>query len=383
VDAYSTYHAKLLSLLSGKHESQKVYVEREIHQKRFHFVRAFVTQYPENLGKLGDQGAEANHSSYCSRIGKQSNVEPHVQLQHTLGRQVQINNERAAQLYGYHTECMATACALINDVNATEQDRQKAHAILYLSSEGFLKWQKSLEGAKELIKKELPHDDGELQYCEITRRGYENSAPRKICLDLASGQGRCMCVERIADLRQCSHEIKAYDGKFVPALWSGRWTQRDTVSVSYNTPPSTDLPFVANRISNIAQSTPSEPLIANGIDTELDDEQFGFADGGSFDVDLNPGLDNGTDLISGDHDPNEEAVRSGLTTVNSSSANHERFRIMATATDGLINAAMGNAEFKSYVAIVVKLTEIAASNQKFDVTRHLARRAWNWHMRVM
>ena len=40
---------------------------------------------------------------------------------------------------------------------------------------------------------------------------------------------------------------------------------------------------------------------------------------------------------------------------------------MASATDGLIQAAMGNADFNSYVAIVVKLTEMAASNQECDM----------------
>ena len=230
-----------------------------------------------------------------------------------------------------------------------------------------MKWQNSLEGAKELIKKELPHSIGALQYCEITRSGYENSAPLKICLEPVSGKVRCMCNERIADLRQCSHEIKAYDGKFVPELWSARWKQRKTVYVSYNTPPSTGLPFLVD--------------IAHGIDTERDDEQFGFpdgvsfdddeqfgfADGESFDVDLNPDLDNGTDLISGALDLNEEGVQSGLVRTKCSSSNRERFRVMATATDGLIQAAMGNVDFKKYVAIVVKLIEMAASNQECDV----------------
>jgi hypothetical protein len=67
VEAYSTNYAKLLALLSGKHEAEKAYV-----------------QYEENLGKLGDQGAEANYSSYCRRIAKHSKVEPAKQLQQTL-----------------------------------------------------------------------------------------------------------------------------------------------------------------------------------------------------------------------------------------------------------------------------------------------------------
>jgi hypothetical protein len=56
-----------------------------------------------------------------------------------------------------------------------------------------------------------------------------------------------------------------------------------------------------------------------------------------------------------------------MTTVNRRSANNGRYRIIATATDGLIQAAMGTADFQKYVGLVVKLSKMAASNQECDM----------------
>ena len=46
----------------------QTYVEKEVHALREHFVFAWIKSYEKKLGRIGDQGAEANHSSIVARL---------------------------------------------------------------------------------------------------------------------------------------------------------------------------------------------------------------------------------------------------------------------------------------------------------------------------
>ena len=69
------------------------YIENEIHPLWKHFSYAWINQYLMHLDRLGDQGTEANHSSYCVRILFGCYMEPVEQVSESIKRSQDISSE--------------------------------------------------------------------------------------------------------------------------------------------------------------------------------------------------------------------------------------------------------------------------------------------------
>ena len=58
----------------------QTYGEKEVHTLREHFVFAWIKSYENNLGCIGYQGAEANHSSIVAILSDGGYLRPGEQL---------------------------------------------------------------------------------------------------------------------------------------------------------------------------------------------------------------------------------------------------------------------------------------------------------------
>ena len=84
----------------------QAYLENEVHAHRKHFVDFWIKQYPNHLDGVGDQCAEANHSSYCNMISFGSYVHPAEQIVKCMERSKDIAAERNFKRYKYHMNRM-------------------------------------------------------------------------------------------------------------------------------------------------------------------------------------------------------------------------------------------------------------------------------------
>ena len=86
------YDIALESLIKSVHSnSSKEYINKEIHGLQKNFCYRWIKSYPMNMGRLGDSGAEANHSSICHRISFGGYMEP-VRF---VTKAIQRNQEQA------------------------------------------------------------------------------------------------------------------------------------------------------------------------------------------------------------------------------------------------------------------------------------------------
>ena len=112
-------------------------IENEIHPLRKHFSYAWIKQYLMNLGRLGDQGAEANHASYCVRISFGGYMEPVEQVMESIKRSQDISLE----LYNKCYEQWQLDTVKAASWRSEGRDNTNISALLALSPDGFKIWQ--------------------------------------------------------------------------------------------------------------------------------------------------------------------------------------------------------------------------------------------------
>ena len=120
------------------------YIDSEIHPIRTHFCYAWIKQYDMNLGRLGDQGAESNHSSYCQRILFGLFMEPVKQVSKSIERQQDISSKLHNQRYKkWHNDSVKASAWKIQgeDSNGVKIDMHDVNALLSLSPSGFTIWE--------------------------------------------------------------------------------------------------------------------------------------------------------------------------------------------------------------------------------------------------
>jgi hypothetical protein len=124
------------------------YLHKEIDQHKQHFVRYIVQSYEGNLGRQGDSPAEANHASFCARIGPTSSVEPAEALKNMIERQNAMYRERNKEIISYHLKCTAEASVVLQDSNASVDAKEDALVLTKLSKFGYQLWKKYKEESK-------------------------------------------------------------------------------------------------------------------------------------------------------------------------------------------------------------------------------------------
>jgi hypothetical protein len=191
--------------------------------------RISLTYYSGNLYRHGDSPAEANHSSYVIRIGKQSAVEPAEAIKHMIGRQIDIIKERLAKVAKHVLTVLATEQLLSN-----EEDKL---ALRWLCMEGFALWSKTSSWTKYKVTLST-NDPNQMQVSFPD----SDKAPYLIgttCFEgttVISESGRCSCQDRTAYLHQCRHERAVLKGRFASHLWQKRWKRRLSIIMSDGNP---------------------------------------------------------------------------------------------------------------------------------------------------
>ena len=212
-DYNNALHEVRTQLTSQNHQN---YVENEIHPNRFHFVDYWIKSYEGQLNRVGDQGAEGNHSSYCARISFGGFVHPAKQLTQCLERSKDIGKELSTNRYELYMKDLNEA----NDLrkNCCIED---ANALLSLSPEGLKLWNE----AKELAPHYQMRPSSLVVGCnEIFRSEDQQSAPRILGPDKP-----CDCKKKVAYCSLCVHQYKQDNGKFILDRFPKRFHRRNAV----------------------------------------------------------------------------------------------------------------------------------------------------------
>lgn len=177
------------------------YIDNEVHSNRKHFVDAWIKSYPLQLNRQGDQGAEANHSSYCNRISFGGFVQPAEQVVQCLERSKDIAKELDSKRYESFTSALQDAATLRKEGKVDE-----CNALLQLAPEGKRLWD---EAQREYnlysTRTSTTHPD----CVEVYRNEDQASLPRII------GPNKpCNCPTAIAYNALCPHQCRLDEGKF-------------------------------------------------------------------------------------------------------------------------------------------------------------------------
>jgi len=189
------------------------YIENEINPIRIHFCYAWIKQYDMNLGRLGDQGAESNHSSYCQRISFGSFMEPVEQVTESIGRQQDISAELHNERYEkWHNDSIKASDWKIKgeDSSGVKKNMHDVNALLSLSPSGYAIWEHCK--SEYIFCSMLPHN--QIEGCfEIYRS-----------IDQVLSQ--CNCLIMIENCSLCPHTLLFDNGQFVLSRFCQRFHRR-------------------------------------------------------------------------------------------------------------------------------------------------------------
>ena len=173
-----------------------------MHPNRKHFVDAWIKSYPLQLNRQGDQGAEANHSSYCSRISFGGFVQPAEQVVQCLERSKDIAKELDSTRYESFTSALQDANTFRH-----EDKMDECNALLQLAPEGKRLWD---EAQREYKFYSTRPSTTHPNCVEVYRNEDQASSPRII------GQDKpCDCPTAIAYNALCPHQCCIDEGKFI------------------------------------------------------------------------------------------------------------------------------------------------------------------------
>ena len=188
-------------------QAHQDYLTKEVYPNRKHFVSFWTRSYPGHLDRLGNQGSESNHSSYCQRISFGAVTEPALQLVQCLER----SKERAAELnlarWKYYSDCLTKrAELLLKGKDLDDRDRQNANALIELAPEGLTEWQECNE--------ELPHysmrDMTDSNCKEVFRHVDQLQPPRVVGPEMPC----TLCKRSKKTMSLCVHDLMYDGGKF-------------------------------------------------------------------------------------------------------------------------------------------------------------------------
>ena len=178
------------------------YVLNEVHANRKHIVDYWIKNYPLHLNRLGDQGAESNHSSYCARISFGGFVQPAEQVFQCLERSKDIAKELNIKRWESWTEALQDAQTMRQN-----NDIENCMALLKLSPEGLRLWNDSKEESEFYSTRPSTEYPG----CNEVYRSDEQQSPPRIL-----GPGMvCGCEKAVAFGSLCPHQYCQDEGKFI------------------------------------------------------------------------------------------------------------------------------------------------------------------------
>lgn len=197
-------------------QSHQEYLMKEVYAHRKHFVSFWTQKYSGHLDRLGNQGSESNHSSYCQRISFGAMVEPAEQLVDCLERSKDLAKELNVLRYKTFTANLEKRDEIMSNKNATEEEKETAIALVQLSPEGLEQWAE--------CNAELPHysmGNQEGSDCKLIYRHLDQlQSPRVV-----GPNKRCTeCKRSIATNNSlCVHELMYDGGKFNKGRFSARY----------------------------------------------------------------------------------------------------------------------------------------------------------------
>jgi hypothetical protein len=228
-----------------------------------------------NLGRHGDSPSEANHSSYCARIGPASSVEPAVAVKDMIERQIDINAEKNSTISQYHLQCKTDARLIESKAgnNLSRELKNEIAALSGLNKDGYSLWKKAAADYKNYEKRLSTEHSVGSGIQGVWRKCLEH--PQKNGPRYVGPNQRCNCDTSIAFPGQCSHDIAFLDGDFVKERWSERYHQQEQLESSRFTCmqevgelPETEtaiLPMVMGADDNGDGSRTSEPVVRGSI----------------------------------------------------------------------------------------------------------------------
>ena len=124
--------------LRGQVESQDLwkYIIEEIHPIMEHFSYVCIKSYHMHLGRLGDQGAESNHSRYCVRISFGGFMNPDKQMYESITR----SQDQAAELSNKRLICWTADLNITNEWKTKGVYPNNIEALMDLLPDGLFIW---------------------------------------------------------------------------------------------------------------------------------------------------------------------------------------------------------------------------------------------------
>ena len=124
--------------LRGQVESQDLrkYIIEEIHPIREHLFYVWIKSYHMHLGRLGDQGAESNHSSYCVMISFSGFMNPSKEVYDSITRCQYQAAELSNRIWIFWT----TDLNISKELKTKGRDPNNIEALLALLSDGSFIW---------------------------------------------------------------------------------------------------------------------------------------------------------------------------------------------------------------------------------------------------
>ena len=205
----------------------QTYLEKEVHVNRHHFVAYWTKSYEGHLNRNGDQGSEANHSSYCQRISFGSFIQPAEQVVQCLERSKDIAKARDQTLFKYFSEVRRCAIEINQSSNISFEDAQNRDAMLSLGKDGYELFKECQAEAMYYSKRPSSEHPGLM---EVFRSEDQISPPR-----LIGDDHPCDCQKRIAFLSLCPHQLVYDDGHFIKSRFAPRFHMQKGV-LSLNRP---------------------------------------------------------------------------------------------------------------------------------------------------
>jgi hypothetical protein len=243
-------------------EKHQEYLEKEVFANRRHFVSFWTKSYTGHLDRLGNQGSESNHSSYCQRISYGAKVNPAEQLAQCLERSKDKAKELNAARYRYYTNAMASVANISSNSNRTEADVQHAHALTHLSSEGLKQW---TECNAELPHYSLFDQDG--SDAKLVVRNLDQMQPPRI----VGPNQRCVeCQRSKATMSLCVHELLYDGGKFSRARFTRRYAMLNLVEHVKRVSRGDESPLIeGNEPRHVVNQVPLSALGKESISVEV------------------------------------------------------------------------------------------------------------------
>jgi len=238
-------------------EKHQEYLEKEVFANRRHFVSCWTKSYTGHLDRLGNQGSESNHSSYCQRISYGAKVNPAEQLAQCLERSKDIAKELNAARYRNYANAMRLVANISSNSNRTEADVQHAHALTHLSSEGLKQWTE--------CNAELPHYsmfDQDGSDAKLVVRNLDQMQPPRI----VGPNQRCLeCQRSKATMSLCVHELLYDGGKFSNARFTRRYAMLNKVEHIERVSRGDESPLIQVPLSALGEESISGEVHASGI----------------------------------------------------------------------------------------------------------------------